>query len=94
MNFTLKPKAIQTAVAKLQFRTEAFIDGKFCPSTSGKTYASINPANGKKITTIAACEAADINRAVAVARKAFADGRWSRMAAGDRKAVMLKFVER
>ena len=94
MNFTLKPKAIQSAVAKLQFRTEAFIDGKFCPSTSGKTYASVNPANGKKITTIAACEAADIDRAVAVARKAFADGRWSRMAAGDRKAVMLKFVER
>ena len=93
MNFTLKPKAIQAAVAKLQFRTQAFIDGKFCPAASGKTYASINPANGKKITAIAACDASDINRAVAVARKAFADGRWSRQSAGERKAVMLKFVE-
>ncbi len=93
MNFTLKPKAIQTAVAKLQFRTQAFIDGKFCPSASGKTYASINPANGSKITTIAACDENDVNRAVAVARKAFADGRWSRQSAGERKAVLLKFVE-
>jgi len=94
MNFTLQPKAIQTAVAKLKFRTQAFIDGKFCPSRSGKTYASINPANGKKIASISACEAADVERAVAVARKAFEDGRWSRMKPSDRKAVMLKFVER
>ncbi|KAB2641154.1 MAG: aldehyde dehydrogenase [Verrucomicrobia bacterium] len=93
MNFTLIPQAIQDAVAKLDFRTQAFIDGKFCPSASGKTYASINPANGKPITTIAACEESDINLAVAVARKAFEDGRWSRQSAGERKAVMLKFVE-
>ncbi len=94
MKFTLQPKAIQTAVAKLKFRTQAFIDGAFCPSSSGKTYASINPANGKKITDISACEAADVERAVAVARKAFDDGRWSRMKPSDRKTVMLKFVER
>lgn len=93
MNFTLKNSAIQTEVARLKFRTKAFINGTFCPSASGKTYASINPANGTTIANISACNEADVNRAVAVARKAFEDGRWSRMKPGDRKTVMLKFVE-
>ena len=60
MNFTLQPKAIQTAVAKLKFRTQAFIDGKFCPSKSGKTYASINPANGATLQTFPEATAAGI----------------------------------
>ena len=93
MNLTLIPKEIKTAVANLKFRTQAFIGGKFCPSASGKTYPSINPANGKKIADIAAGEPADIARAVAIARQAFADGRWSRLKPGDRKTAMLKFVE-
>ena len=93
MNFTLKPKEIKSALAGIQFRTQAFINGKFCPSSSGKTYASINPANGKTITQIAACEIEDVNRAVQVARKAFERGVWSRMKPGERKQVLLKFVE-
>jgi gamma-glutamyl-gamma-aminobutyraldehyde dehydrogenase len=92
MNLTLKPKAIKEAAAKLKFRTQAFIDGKFTRARSGETYASINPATGKSIAEIAACDAADVERAVAAARKAFEDGRWSRMKPSDRKAVMLKFV--
>ena len=67
MNFTLKNSAIQTEVARLKFRTKAFINGTFCPSASGKTYASINPANGTTIANISACNEADVNRAVAVA---------------------------
>lgn len=93
MTLVLEQSAIQQAVAKLKFRTQAFIDGTFCPSSSGKTYASINPANGKKIADISACEVADVERAVAVARKAFEEGHWSRMTPSDRKSVMLKFVE-
>ena len=93
MNFNLEPKAIQAAVAKLKFRTKAFVDGKFVPSSSGKTYASINPANGEVIAQIASCEVEDVNRAVKIARKTFESGVWSRMKPADRKAVMLKFVE-
>ncbi len=93
MNLTLEPKAIKTAVSKLRFRTEAFVDGKFTPAASGKTYASINPATGKSITNIAECGAEDIDRAVKAARKAFNSGCWSSLKPGDRKSVMLKFVE-
>jgi 4-(gamma-glutamylamino)butanal dehydrogenase len=93
MNINIEPKNIKAAVAKLKFRTKAFVDGKFVPSASGKTYASINPATGQPIAQIAACEPEDVNRAVKIARKTFESGVWSKMKPADRKTVMLKFVE-
>ena len=93
MNIDLEPKAIKAAAAKLKFRTKAFINGKFTSSASGKTYASINPANNEPIAQIAACEPEDIHTAVKAARKTFDSGVWSHMKPGDRKAVLLKFVE-
>ena len=93
MNLTLKPKEIKESVAKLKFRTQPFIGGKFTPASGGKSYSSINPANGKPIAEIASGETADIDRAVAVARKAFDAGVWSRLKPSDRKTVMLRFVE-
>jgi len=38
------------------------------------TYAAYNPANGRKLADVAACEPEDVNRAVAVARKSFESG--------------------
>ena len=72
----------------LQFRRQCFIDGKFSPAASGKTFANINPATGKILSQVARGDAEDINRAVAAARRAFADGRWSR-----RKKTMLKLAD-
>ncbi|WP_460275702.1 aldehyde dehydrogenase [Celeribacter sp. ULVN23_4] len=77
----------------LNFRTKAFIDGEFVDALSGKTFATINPATGAEIAQIAEGDAADIDRAVKAARVAFEDGRWSRMAPGDRKAVLLKLAD-
>jgi gamma-glutamyl-gamma-aminobutyraldehyde dehydrogenase len=90
----MERKEIAAALGSLRFRNQAFIDGHFVPALSGETYDTINPATGKKITAISACGAADVERAVAAARKAFNDGRWSRMKPSDRKTIMLKFVER
>ncbi|WP_282170385.1 aldehyde dehydrogenase [Ruegeria atlantica] len=83
----------KSRAAGLSFRGQAFIDGKFVDATSGKTFDSINPATGAVLTQVAECDEEDINRAVAAGRAAFEDGRWSRMAPGDRKAVMLKLVD-
>ena len=55
MNLSLDRKAITSALGKLKFRTQAFINGEFSPSSSGKTYAAMNPANGKKLAEVAAC---------------------------------------
>jgi len=83
----------KSRAAGLSFRGQAFIDGKFVDAASGKTFDSINPATGAVLTPVAECDEEDINRAVAAARTAFEDGRWSNMAPGDRKAVMLKLAE-
>lgn len=91
MNFTLEREAIETAVGKLQFRTQAFIDGKFVPAETGKTFTTENPATGQPIVRIAECDAADVNRAVQAARQAFESGTWSRMKPVERKRVLLKF---
>ncbi|EUB99857.1 Aldehyde Dehydrogenase [Rhizobium sp. CF080] len=77
----------------LQIRGEAFIDGRYTKALSDATFESFNPATGKLLGVIASAEEADVDRAVASARKAFAQGSWSKAAPRERKAKLLKFAE-
>ena len=77
----------------LTFQTKAFIGGKLVDAASGKTFDSINPATNARLAAIAECDAEDVNRAVAAARRAFDSGVWSRCAPGDRKAVLLRLAD-
>jgi gamma-glutamyl-gamma-aminobutyraldehyde dehydrogenase/4-guanidinobutyraldehyde dehydrogenase/NAD-dependent aldehyde dehydrogenase len=79
--------------AKLSFRNQAFIAGKYVPAASGKTFENINPATGRALTAVAACDKEDVDRAVAAARAAFEKGSWSRMAGGERKKILIKFAD-
>jgi len=83
----------KSRASALEPEGRAFIDGKFVDAASGKTFDSINPATGEVLTSVAEGDAADIDRAVAAARRAFDDGRWSRMAPEGRKAVLLKLAD-
>lgn len=90
----LLSKAQYAAIAaELRFPTRAFIDGSFRDAVSGRTFASSNPATGERLADIAACDAEDVNLAVASARLAFEDGRWSKRSPGERKAVMQRFAQ-
>ncbi len=90
----LLSKAQYAAIAaELRFPTQAFIDGSFRDAASGRTFASSNPATGERLADIAACDAEDVNLAVASARLAFEDGRWSKRSPGERKAVMQRFAQ-
>src|SRR5918995_2145466 len=75
------------------FRTDAFIDGRFRPASSGERFDTENPATGQKLTEVAAGDAADIDLAVASGRRAFEDGRWSRRSPAERKAVLLRMAD-
>jgi len=75
------------------FRTAAFIDGAFAPAASGRTFDAVNPATGAVLAKVAACDVEDVNRAVAAARRAFEDGRWSRLRPLDRKRVLTRFAQ-
>lgn len=82
----------QARAAALSFANQAFIDGEYVDALSGESFACINPANGQVLTSIASCAAADVDRAVAAARRAFEKGHWSRMSAKDRKVRLQKFA--
>jgi acyl-CoA reductase-like NAD-dependent aldehyde dehydrogenase len=75
----------------LGFRTKHFIDGAYVDSADGRTFPTINPATGGTIAEVARGGAAEIDRAVAVARKAYRSGIWSRMEPRARMAVLEKF---
>ncbi|PDT00590.1 aldehyde dehydrogenase [Rhizobium chutanense] len=82
------------ALAKdLHLPTNAFIDGAYRPAKSGKTFKSTNPATGELLAEIAACDAGDVDYAVAKAREAFDDGRWRQLTPGARKETLLKFAK-
>src|ERR1700737_1842275 len=70
-----------------------FINGKWIDSVSGKTFATINPANGETICQVAEGDKADIDLAVKAARKAFEEGPWPRMTASQRGLRINKFAD-
>lgn len=78
--------------AGLSFPKLSFIDGEFRPALSGKTFTTTNPATGEALADIAACGPEDVDVAVAAARAAFEDGRWSRLHPGERKEVLLRLA--
>jgi 4-guanidinobutyraldehyde dehydrogenase/NAD-dependent aldehyde dehydrogenase len=78
---------------RLEFRTQAFIDGRYVDAASGATFDSINPATGKLLARVAAGDAEDINRAVISARAAFRKGGWANLAPAKRKRTLQRFAE-
>ena len=77
----------------LRIEGRAFIDGAYVDAVSGKTFDNLNPANGKVLGKVAACDSDDVDRAVRSGRAAFESGVWSRMAPVDRKKIMIRFSE-
>lgn len=78
--------------AALRFRNQIWLDGAFHPAASGARFETLNPATGDVLTDVAHGGAEDIDRAVASARRAFEDGRWSRQTPGQRKEVLLRLA--
>ncbi|MEN0105842.1 MAG: aldehyde dehydrogenase [Pseudomonas sp.] len=91
MTTTTRPDFAQLATT-LEFRTQAFINGKFVDAVSGKTFATLNPATGQEIAQVAECDAQDVDNAVAAAKAAFEDGRWSQLAPKERKRALQRLA--
>ncbi len=68
------------------------IDGQWVEAASGKTFASINPATGEVLATVAEGDAQDIDRAVAAARRAF-DGPWRKIKPFERQLMLLRLAD-
>lgn len=83
----------QDRAARLSFRTQIFIDGRFVPAASGQTFECLSPRDGRMLARVAAGDTEDVDRAVASARKAFESGVWRDRHPRERKKVLLKLAE-
>jgi acyl-CoA reductase-like NAD-dependent aldehyde dehydrogenase len=79
--------------AAVQPRTELFIDGRFVPAASGRTFDDIAGRDGSRIAAVAQGDAEDVDRAVAAARASFDDRRWADQPPMRRKAILLRLAE-
>jgi aldehyde dehydrogenase (NAD+) len=85
--------APETAAAEFLSRPQGLlIDGRRVASASGRMFKSVNPATEEVIATIAEGNEADVDRAVAAARRAFG-GPWRTMRAAERGHILLKWAE-
>jgi acyl-CoA reductase-like NAD-dependent aldehyde dehydrogenase len=69
------------------------IDGAWQDSGDGATFERRSPAHGLVVTRAAKGAAAEAEAAIAAARAAFDDGRWSGLSGKDRATLLLKVAE-
>ena len=68
------------------------IDGQRRPASDGGTMTVRSPIDGTELTTCARGTVADAEAAIAAARTAFDDGRWSDLAPAARKMILTMLV--
>jgi aldehyde dehydrogenase (NAD+) len=73
--------------------TKLLINNEWVGSKSGKTFSTLNPATGEEITRVAEADAADVDAAVAVARKAFESAPWRTTSASERGRLLNRLAD-
>ena len=85
------PAPESTDHIQLKDKYDLFINGEFVPSSDGKYFDTINPSNEKKIAEVAQAGKADVEKAVASARKTY-DKTWSKMPAKERGKYIFRIA--
>jgi aldehyde dehydrogenase (NAD+) len=68
-----------------------FIDGKWSRAADGQTFETINPATEKPLACVAEASAADVDRAVRAARRAY-EKVWSKTSGSDRGKYLFRIA--
>lgn len=79
--------------AFLGAKHQLFIDGKFVASATEESIAVVDPTSGITVGRIPSGTAADVDRAVRAARRAFDEGPWRKMRGPDRERLLLRLAE-
>ena len=88
------------AVPQLDPEVAEFVGGRHAmligdewqPAASGKTLDVVDPSTGRVIAAVPAGDGADVDRAVAAARKAF-EGPWSKMVPAEKARLIWKLAD-
>jgi len=91
MNAQLQVTPLSSKVESFVARPrQVLIDGRWVSAKSGKNFEVYDPSTGREIAKVAACEKADVDAAVAAARRAFDQGPWPRMSPSQRGRIIWK----
>ena len=88
LDYTPSPETFPVTLKK---RYELFIDGKFVAPKTGKYFASVNPATGRRHALIAEAGKADLDAAVKSARRAF-EKTWGPMNPSERGKYLFRIA--
>lgn len=89
MAFEYSPAPESRSIVDLKSSYGLFIDGEFVEGTGG-TFKSISPSTEEVLAEVTEGSAADVDRAVKAARKAF--GPWSKMPGGERAKYLYRIA--
>lgn len=85
------PALESRSAANIKERYDLFINGKFEKPSGKKYFATINPADEKKLSEVADANAADVNKAVTAARNAY-DKVWKNMPPTERAKYIFRIA--
>lgn len=92
-NSLIQPEYSPAAKCALARSPALFINNEWVRSTHGATLAVEDPSVGKEVARIVDASNADVDRAVAAARVAFDDGRWSNLPPARRERIINKLAD-
>ncbi|CAE6898215.1 MULTISPECIES: aldehyde dehydrogenase [Paraburkholderia] len=75
-------------------RYRLYIDGKSCEPEGGQWFPSESPFTGEPWAEVARGNAADVERAVSAAHRAFVSGAWPELSASARGLLLHRFADR
>lgn len=77
----------------LPSRIQHYIDGTFVDSVGGETFDVLDPVSNETYATAAAGQKADIDLAVAAAKRAFDEGPWPRLLPRERSRILHRIAD-
>jgi betaine-aldehyde dehydrogenase len=69
-----------------------YIDGRFVEASNNQSRDIYNPAKGEVMAQVPEATAADVERAIAAARREFDEGKWPNLSAAQRGHILLKIA--
>src|SRR5271156_3894384 len=73
--------------------SKMLIDGKMVGAASGKTFEVVNPATGAVIANVPEGDKADVDLAVAAARRAFDNGVWAKVSPSEKGRMLWRLAD-
>src|SRR5687768_5165272 len=70
-----------------------WIDGQWQDTQGGRMMSIEDPTTGNQIAEVVDASREDVDRAVQAAKRAFYDGRWSKLAPGERSKIIWKLAD-